>query len=123
MAGTLGVTETTRTEISQLRANEFCHSTEVHLAAAAGAVERGMIMGQITATGHYVPLDIDAADGSEVARGILDIIADETITGISHRRMFFAGSYRMADLVWPAGITEPPLKARQELSDAGIILV
>jgi hypothetical protein len=34
-------------------------------------IPRGTVMGKVTATGKYVPYDDGAADGSEVAAGIL----------------------------------------------------
>ncbi len=43
----------------------------------------GSIMGKITATGEWTPVDVDASDGSEVAQGILFdkvVVADDTNT-------------------------------------------
>lgn len=44
---------------------------EVTIAAAAGALAAGTVMGKITASGKYVAYSNAAADGSEVAAGIL----------------------------------------------------
>lgn len=42
----------------------------VVIAAAAGAIEPGTVLGKITASGKFVPYSNAAADGSEVAAGI-----------------------------------------------------
>lgn len=44
---------------------------EVTIAAAAGAMVAGTVVGKITASGKYVAYDNGAADGSEVAAGVL----------------------------------------------------
>lgn len=44
---------------------------EVTVAAAAGAMVSGTVVGKITASGKYVAYNNAAADGSEVAAGIL----------------------------------------------------
>lgn len=46
--------------------------------------EAGSIMGKVTATGEWTPVDVSASDGSEVAKGILfapvDMVAGEANT-------------------------------------------
>lgn len=45
----------------------------------------GSIMGKITATGEWTPVDVTASDGSEVAQGILFApvtVADDTTTDV-----------------------------------------
>ena len=44
---------------------------EVVIAAAAGALKAGAVMGKITASGKYVAYANTANDGSEVAAGVL----------------------------------------------------
>ncbi len=44
---------------------------EVTVAAAAAALVAGTVMGKITASGKYVAYSNGAADGSEVAAGVL----------------------------------------------------
>lgn len=56
---------------------------EVTISAAAGALVAGTVMGKITASGKYVAYANGAADGSEVAAGILyapapDLAADQS---------------------------------------------
>lgn len=55
---------------------------EVTIAAAAGALQAGTVLGKITASGKYVAYNNGASDGSEVAAGILyaaapDLAADQ----------------------------------------------
>ena len=126
MAGMFGVTEYSQTEVSQLTANPMgVHlSKDVTIAAAvAGDVERGMVMGQITASGKWVPLDTGASTGQEVARGILGIQETVTISEDTVLQMYFTGEYRSEDIVWPTGITAAnKLTAMQQLADRGIII-
>lgn len=50
---------------------------EVTIAAAAGAMVAGTVLGKITASSKYVAYNNAAADGSEVAAGILyNAVAD-----------------------------------------------
>jgi len=44
---------------------------EIVIAAAAGAMAPGTVLGKVTATGEYVAYAPGAADGSEVAAGVL----------------------------------------------------
>lgn len=44
---------------------------EVTIAAAAGVLEAGTVLGKITASGKYVAYDNTANDGSEVAAGVV----------------------------------------------------
>ena len=55
---------------------------EVTIAAAAGAMDAGTVLGKITASGKYVAYNNAASDGSEVAAGVLyaavgDLAADQ----------------------------------------------
>ena len=60
---------------------------EITIAAAAGALVPGTVLGKITATGKYVAYSNAAADGSEVAAGVLyaaapDLAADQKAVAI-----------------------------------------
>lgn len=122
MAGTLGVTVNTETEVSQLTRSNVWGGKHVTVAAAAGAVKRGQVMGQITESYKWVPSDPDADDGSEVARGILGILEDETIEADSSRFMYEFGEFNLADLNWIAGETAgEKLIHLQQLEDRGIV--
>ncbi len=61
---------------------------QVTIAAAAGALVPGAVLGRITASGKYVAYANGAADGSEVAAGILcyeapDLAVDQLATIIN----------------------------------------
>lgn len=121
MAGVYGLVTTTPTEVSQLTRSTIHTGKNVTLLSSAGAVVRGQIMGQITASQKWVPVDPDASDGSEIARGILGILEGETITADSVRYMFMAGEYNLADVAWTTGMTaEQKTTALQQLEDRGI---
>lgn len=65
-------TEARRTgEFILSEANGTRSREEVTIAAAAGAMDVGTLVGKITATGKYVAYSNAASDGSEVAAGIL----------------------------------------------------
>lgn len=56
---------------------------EVAIAAAAGALKAGTVLGKITASGKYAAYNNGASDGTEVAAGVLyaaapDLTADQS---------------------------------------------
>lgn len=60
---------------------------QVTIAAAAGALVAGTVLGKITASGKYVAYSNGASDGTEVAAGVLyaaapDLAADQSATAI-----------------------------------------
>lgn len=63
------------------------------------------VVGKVTASGKYVPLDPAASDGSEAAAGIMvgdvDASAADKPGAIIEREALVA----MDNLVWPTGIT------------------
>lgn len=76
---------------------------------AATELEPGAVLGKITATGKYVPYDDGAADGSEVAAGILYAAAENAGGAPLDVRATIIDALaevRAADLVWQAGVDE-----------------
>jgi len=75
----------------------------VGVLAAAAAI--GTVLGKVTATGVYVPLDLAANDGSEDAAAVLaehlDISADEQLAIVIKR----GAGVNAGTVVWPVGIT------------------
>jgi len=72
------LTESVRAgEFIVAEANGTISREEIIIAAAAGALKAGTVMGKITASGKYVAYANGAADGSEVAAGILYGPADD----------------------------------------------
>lgn len=54
----------------------------VLLAQGQGIIEKGTVLGKVTASGKYVAYDSEATDGSQTAICILDNDADTTETDI-----------------------------------------
>lgn len=73
--------------------------------ALAAAAAIGTVLGKVTATGVYVPLDLAANDGSEDAAAVLaeslGISADEQPAIVIKR----GAGVNAGTLVWPVGIT------------------
>jgi hypothetical protein len=70
----------------------------------AGTLESGTVLGQITATGHYVQLDPAATDGSETASTILYAHADASAAAVPVAVVSRLAEVRGEALIWPAGI-------------------
>lgn len=77
----------------------------VVVAALVAGAAIGTVLGKVTATGIYVPLDLAANDGSEDAAAVLgeslDISADEQPAIVIKR----GAGVNAGKLVWPVGIT------------------
>jgi len=82
----------------------------VDVPAATTTMEPGTVLGQLSATGHWVPYDDAASDGSEVAAGILYGPRLENDTGaISSQAATIVtrlAEVRDAGLIWGAGVDE-----------------
>lgn len=88
---------------------------QITIAAAAGAMDEGTVLGKITASGKYVAYSNAAADGSEVAAAVLyravpDLAADQQAVAILRQAEVMA-----SDLT---GLDAP---ARVDLAAVGII--
>jgi hypothetical protein len=77
---------------------------------AGEAYEAGTVLGQLSGTGHYVPYDDAASDGSETAAAILhgnldnsDGVAPLAADGVV---INFGAEVRDADLIWGNGVDE-----------------
>lgn len=103
--------------------NEGKYSGEFLLAEMPGTISRdkvtvlvpadttlnpGTVLGQVSATGKYVPFDDAASDGRETAAGILNeklvnegVAADATATIIN-----WGAEVRADDLEWEVGVDE-----------------
>lgn len=75
--------------------------------ASGNSVSLLQVVGKITASGKYAPLNPAAADGTEAAAGIMTLAVDASAADkegvIIEREALVA----MDNLVWPAGITAP----------------
>lgn len=111
------MTEARRTgEFILSEANGTRSREVVTIAAAAGAMAAGTLLGVITETGKYVAYDGDATDGSEVAAAILyEAIADSTADQAA------VAVVRDAEVA-EVHLTGYVAAAKGDLADAGIIV-
>lgn len=90
--------------------------------ATPSNVVMGEVMGKVTADGKYVPIDFAAADGSEVAAGIVIDDYDATAEDIEGVVLSRDAVVRESALVWPSGATGAQIAgALAELDAKGII--
>jgi hypothetical protein len=116
-----GATIYTDTEPSQLVAGSFRAMKQGVVALGAGVLSRGTVLAMNSA-GKWVQLAPAAADGTEVARGILAEDVDATSADAA-AQVYLVGEYRLADLVWPAAITDvQKATAVLALQDRGVIV-
>ena len=98
--------------------NEGRHTGEFILAESPGTLSRdagtvtvpasttlspGYVLGQVSATGKWVPYDDTASDGREVARGVLySELANEELSPADQTGVVinFGAEVREEDLVW-----------------------
>jgi hypothetical protein len=81
----------------------------ITLLAGSGDLVTGTVLGKITASGKYVPLDPDVSpsDGSEVAAGILLLDRDVDASSDDTGAVAIVRNATVADsgLTWPTGIS------------------
>lgn len=88
---------------------------EVTIAAAAGALSAGTVVGKITASGKFVAYNNAAADGSEVAAGVL--YANVADSAADQKAVIYA---RQAEVI-TAALTGADAAAIADLAALGII--
>ncbi len=91
--------------------------------AAAAILEVGTVLGKVTASGEYMPVDLAATDGTEVAAGILFGRSDATdadVRAVAHVRDCEVDGN---ELVYPDGATSGDIEDINEaLAALGIIV-
>ncbi|MGQ2906734.1 MAG: head decoration protein [Aliihoeflea sp.] len=87
-------------------ANGYRSREQGVVAAGSGLLKAGAVMGRITATGKYVPLDPDGMDGSDNAAAILFEGCDATEDDV--RRTFTVRDSEVhADVLhWADGVSD-----------------
>jgi hypothetical protein len=87
------------------RENSFSREA-ITILAGSGAVVTGTVLGKITTGGKYVPLDLDASDGSQNAAGILiaNVTAESGVDEAASAIVRDAGIDEDG-LTWPTGIS------------------
>jgi hypothetical protein len=86
---------------------ESCHLSRSDIVLAGGDHEDGTVIAKKTADGIYHKLAPAAADGTEVAAGILRGNTDASggdVSAIAHTDL---SAVRDENLTWPTGITAP----------------
>lgn len=120
MAGILGIVEQTES-LSALAAGPVAVMKPITVLSGAGVVAKGTVLGMVTLTHKYVPLDLAGVDGSEVARGILVEEVDATLADVGGH-LYCLGEFRLSKAIWPVGITDAQkLVALQQLQESGMI--
>lgn len=97
------------------------YSRKKVLVLAVLAASVGLVLGQVTATGIYVPLDLTAEDGSEDAKAVLldNLQASDDEQGATILRR--GAGVDIDELIWPDGITtEQKTAALAQLDTLGI---
>jgi hypothetical protein len=98
------------------------YSREKVVFASGNSISLGEVVGKVTSTGKYVPLDTGAADGSETAAGIA--LGDYDASSADKEGVILARDAIVADsgLVWPDGIASgDKTTAQGQLKSLGII--
>lgn len=85
------------------RENSFSREV-IMILAGSGTLVTGTVLGKITTGGKYVPLDLDASDGSQNAAGILvaNVIAESGVDEDAVAIVRDAG-INAEGLTWPTG--------------------
>ncbi|WP_375654880.1 head decoration protein [Bartonella sp. CL46QHWL] len=99
-------------------------SNEEVVFASGAFIEAGTVMGKITTTEHYVPLNPAASDGSQIPAGISFATVDssEADEGAVITALLF--TVKASELLWPDAITDEKKKAAiQSLEDHNNILL
>lgn len=83
-------------------------SREETIVPLGTAVEKGNILGQVTATKKWVPLNPAASDGSQIAKRVaITDIPNTTTADVNTVAMARHCVVKASGLVWPGGITAP----------------
>ena len=80
-------------------------SRETITVLSGQSLQAGAVLGKVTASGKYKALDPAAADGSQIAAGILYDAVDAAAADAEGVAVVRLAEVNAAELVWPAGIT------------------
>lgn len=125
MAKTMSFTSVRAEEHIISEANGRLSREQIVLDAPAADVDAGTVLGKVTASGQYRPLDLTAATGEEAAAAILNAkeIALDPAADIRSGALVRDCEVNGHKLIWPDGITDNEKAAAEaELATAGIIV-
>lgn len=74
--------------------------------AQSAVIEPGEVVGIVTASGKYKPLDLSANDGTEVAAGVNYALVNASATEVEGVVSARDTTLIAEQLIWPDGITE-----------------
>lgn len=103
-------------------ANIYRSREQVIIASGSGVLKAGAVLGKVTASGKYAPVNPAASNGTQTAAAVLFEGCDATAEDV--RRTITARDTEVhADvLIWPAGTTDPQkTTAMGQLASSGII--
>lgn len=100
-------------------------SREQILLLRGAKLDGGTVLGKVTASGLYAPLNLAAADGTQNAAAVLRDKRDALTTADTRRAVVMARNCDLNGnkLIWPAGITAAQRKAAEAQLAATAILV
>lgn len=94
----------------------------VTIKSGSGALEAGMVLGQITADSKWEPSPATGATGSETAAAILTVAVDATAADVEARALTNFAEVNTLPLSYAASVNDAPKKAAKalQLRAAGI---
>lgn len=101
--------------------NRYSRDEDV-LASGSGVVRLGTVLGKVTSSGKFAPLDPAASDGTKVAAAIILETADATSEDRTVVNLKRRAQVILQELIWPDGATvSQKTKALAELEALGIV--
>ncbi|MFV0385668.1 head decoration protein [Paracoccus sp. (in: a-proteobacteria)] len=91
----------------------------VVIASGSGRVKAGTVLGKVTATGKYAPLNTAATDGSQTAAAILFEMCDATEAEMRRTVTIRDTEVAGGKLIWPENMTDE--QKRSALADMAVI--
>lgn len=92
------------------------------IASGAGVLKPGTVLGQVTATKKWKPVNFAATDGTETAGAILYQGCDATSADVERTLTRRASEVQAVRLTWPSGATANQISAAlATLAEADII--
>lgn len=96
---------------------------KIVIAATAGVLAVGTLLGRITASREFVAFDPAASDGSENAFGFLFDEADATTDAVNAVGIVRDAEVNAEEIVWPTGVTPAQVLAATDALEARGVLI
>jgi len=121
MAEDYGVTEETLSADDLIGGSHGTIEKAITLAEAAGDLDRGQVLGRVTASGEYAAYDAAAEDGTETPRAILARDTDASAAAAA-TVAYVHGEFNEAALTGNGADDAAKQVTREELQAFGIII-